>query len=125
MVNYLWAAILVLANTAWLALDLVGLPGNWLIIVGTLLVAWLRPGMFGFWTLVAAVALAAAGEVLELFSGVWGAQKGGAGRRGSAGALLGGLIGAIMGTFLFPVPVFGSRLTPFVDARSSGWVPAR
>src|ERR1700739_2599906 len=85
-----------------------GLPGNWLIGAGTLVVAWLQPGMFGFWALVATVALAAAGEVLELFSGVWGAQKGGAGRRGSAGAILGGLIGAIMGTFLIPVPVFGS-----------------
>jgi uncharacterized protein YqgC (DUF456 family) len=122
MVNYLWAAILVLANSAWLALDLVGLPGNWLIIVGTLLVAWLRPGMFGLWTLVAAVALAAVGEVLELFSGVWGAQKGGAGRRGSAGALLGGIIGAIMGTFLIPVPVFGSLLGACAGACLGAWV---
>jgi uncharacterized protein YqgC (DUF456 family) len=121
-VIYLWAAILVLANTVWLALDLVGLPGNWLIVIGTLVVAWLQPGMFGFWTLVVAVALAAAGEALELFSGVWGAQRGGAGRRGSVGALLGGLIGAIVGTFVIPVPVFGSLIGACVGACLCAWI---
>jgi uncharacterized protein YqgC (DUF456 family) len=121
-VTYLWAAILVLANTVWLALDLLGLPGNWLMVGGTLLVAWLQPGMFGLWTLVTIVALAGAGEVLELFSGVWGAQKGGAGRRGSLGAILGGLLGAILGTFLLPVPVFGSLIGACVGACLGAWI---
>jgi uncharacterized protein YqgC (DUF456 family) len=109
-VTYLWAVILVLTNAIWLALDLLGLPGNWLIVVGTLLVAWLEPEMFSVWTLVTIVILAAAGEVLELLSGALGARKGGAGRRGSVGALLGGIIGAIAGTFLIPVPVLGSLI---------------
>ena len=119
--TYLWAAILVLTNALWLALDLLGLPGNWLMVAGTLLVAWLEPGLFGVWTLTAIFLLAAAGEVLELLSGVWGARKGGAGRRGSAGALGGGLLGAVVGTFWIPVPVLGSLLGACAGACLGAW----
>jgi uncharacterized protein YqgC (DUF456 family) len=120
-VTYLCAAILVLINTIWLALDVLGLPGNWLMVAGTLLLAWLEPGMFSVWTLVAIVILAAAGEVLELLSGAWGARKGGAGRRGSAGALVGGVIGAIVGTFWIPVPVLGSLVGACAGACLGAW----
>jgi uncharacterized protein YqgC (DUF456 family) len=120
-VTYLWAAILVLSNTLWLLLDLLGLPGNWLMVAGTLLVAWLQPGMFSVWTLVAGVILAAVGEVLELLSGALGARKGGAGRRGSAGALLGGVIGAIVGTVAIPIPVLGSLLGACAGACVGAW----
>jgi uncharacterized protein YqgC (DUF456 family) len=120
-VTYLWAVILILTNAIWLALDVLGLPGNWLMVAGTLLLAWLEPGMFSVWTLVAIVILAAAGEVLELLSGVWGARKGGAGRRGSAGALVGGVIGAIAGTFWIPVPVLGSLVGACAGACFGAW----
>jgi uncharacterized protein YqgC (DUF456 family) len=120
-VHYLWAVILVLTNTIWLALDLLGLPGNWLMVAGTLLTAWLVPEMFSVWTLVAIVILAAAGEVLELLSGSLGARKGGAGRRGAMGALLGGFIGAIVGTFLIPVPVLGSLIGACGGACLGAW----
>jgi uncharacterized protein len=115
-VTYVWAAILVLANTVWLVLDLLGLPGNWLMVAGTLLVAWLKPGMFSVWTLVAISIVAAAGEALELISGALGARKGGAGRRGAVGALLGGFIGAVAGTFLIVIPVLGSLIGACVGA---------
>ena len=119
--TYLSAVILILTNAIWLALDVLGLPGNWLMVAGTLLLAWLEPGMFSVWTLVAIVILAAAGEVLELLSGVWGARKGGAGRRGSAGALVGGVIGAIAGTFWIPVPVLGSLVGACAGACFGAW----
>lgn len=108
--TYVWATTLILTNAVWLVLDVLGLPGNWLMVAGTLLVAWLRPGMFSVWTLVAVLIVAAAGEALELLSGAFGARKGGAGRRGAVGALLGGFIGAVVGTFVIPIPVFGSLI---------------
>jgi uncharacterized protein YqgC (DUF456 family) len=121
-VNYFWAVILVLTNAVWLALDLLGLPGNWLMVAGTLLVAWLEPEMFGVWTLVAIVLMAAAGEVLELLSGALGARKGGAGRRASVGALVCGLIGAVMGTLLIPIPVLGSLIGACGGACLGAWI---
>ncbi len=119
--TFVWAFFLVLANAVWLVLDVLGLPGNWLMVGGTLLVAWLRPGMFSAGTLVAIVVIAAIGEVLELLSGVAGARGGGAGRRGSAGALLGGFVGAIAGTFLIPVPLLGSLIGACAGACLGAW----
>ena len=120
--NYVWAVILVLTNAVWLALDLLGLPGNWLMVAGTLLVAWLEPQLFSVWTLGAIVIVAATGEGLELLSGALGAWKGGAGRRGSVGALLGGLIGAIVGTFLIPIPMLGSLIGACAGACLGAWI---
>jgi uncharacterized protein YqgC (DUF456 family) len=120
-VNYLWAALLVLSNALWLALNLLGLPGNWLMVAGTLLTAWLRPGMFSVGTLTAFIVVAAAGEALELLSGTFGARKGGAGRRGSAGALLGGFLGGVVGTILIAVPVLGSLIGACAGACLGAW----
>lgn len=109
---YLWAVGLVVLNAVWLALDLLSLPGNWLMIASAAAVAWVGPGhrMFSPWTLVALVVLAMIGEILEFVSGLAGARKAGASKRGSGGALLGGMVGGIIGTFVIPVPVIGSLL---------------
>ncbi len=121
--HLLLAIILIVANTAWLVLDVLGLPGNWLIVAGTLVVAWIERDrhMFSPWTLVAVVTLAAAGEVLELISGLLGAKKGGASRRASLGALAGGMVGAIVGTFAIPVPVIGSLIGACAGACLAAW----
>lgn len=126
---YLWAALLVLVNTVWLCLNLLALPGNWLMVVTTVLLAWWQwdggksawDQMFSIPVLVAIVALAALGEVVEFFAGVAGAQKGGATGWGSAGALLGGIIGAIAGTVLIPVPVLGSLIGACGGACLGAW----
>ena len=41
--------------------------------------------------------------MLELFSGVLGAKKGGGTRRGMVGSVIGGLVGAFALTFFFPL----------------------
>jgi uncharacterized protein YqgC (DUF456 family) len=109
---YLWATILVIVNAVWLFLNLFGLPGNWLMLGSTVLVAWLYwdRGMIGRWTLLILLALATAGEVLEFVAGAVGTRKAGGSRSGAFGALLGGLIGAATGTFVIPVPVLGSLI---------------
>jgi hypothetical protein len=71
--------------------------------------------------LAAVVIVAAAGEALELLSGALGARKGGAGRRGSVGALLGGFLGAIAGTFFIPVPLVGSLVGACAGACLGAW----
>jgi uncharacterized protein YqgC (DUF456 family) len=116
--SYIWATALVLINGCWLATNLFGLPGNWLMILGTALLAWYYSGsagpggdsMFSPFVLVAAVVLALAGEILEFIAGMVGARKAGASKRGAAGALVGGLVGALAGTFAIPVPIVGSLI---------------
>jgi uncharacterized protein YqgC (DUF456 family) len=109
---YVYAVLVVLVNLAWLLLNLLGLPGNWLIVITTGIVMWVQAGsagpFFSVTTLVAVTVLAVLGEVLELAAGAAGARQAGGTRRGSFGALVGGIVGAIAGSFLIPLPVIGS-----------------
>lgn len=128
-VIYLWATLLTLVNLVWLCLNLLTLPGNWLMVATTMLLAWWQwdaakaagDQMFSIPTLVAIVALAALGEVVEFFAGVAGARKAGSTRWGSAGALLGGIVGAVAGTFVIPVPVLGSLIGACAGACLGAW----
>ena len=126
---YLWATLLVLLNTAWLATVVAGLPGTWLIVVSTALVAWWQrgdaaagdEGMFSIATLVVIVVLAGVAELVEFLTGVVGSKRAGGTRWGSVGALVGGLAGAIAATFLIPVPLLGSLLGACGGACLGAW----
>ena len=79
-------------------LILLGLPGTWLLLSLVGLAEWItEPRLFGTPVLVTAVALAVAGEVWEALSSSIRARKAGAGRRGSIGALAGGIGGRSWG----------------------------
>ncbi len=109
---YLWSILLGLVNAFWLLLVVFGLPGNWLIVISSCLFAWWRAedGVFSIYTLVVITALAVLAELVEFFGGMGGAKKAGAGWRGALGALLGAVTGAVLGTFIIPVPFFGTVL---------------
>jgi len=127
--TYLAATLLVVVNLACLALNIFQLPGNWLMVATTALVAWWRwdksrgvgDQMFSVYVLAAMVVLAAAGEVLEFVAGAAGAKKYGASRWGSAAALAGGLVGGVAGAFVIPVPVAGSLIGACGGACLGAW----
>lgn len=108
----LFAAVLALVNLLGLLLTALGLPGNWLMVLCTALVAWLQQdaGMFSPWTLLTILGLAIVGEVLEFLSGLVGSKRAGGTWRGSTGAILGGILGALLGTALIPLPGLGTLL---------------
>ena len=120
---YLYAIALILLNAAWLMLVIFGLPGNWMIVISTCLFAWWRwdSGVFSIYTLVALVAMAMTGEIIEFSAGVIGARKSGASWPGSIAALFGAIAGAILGTFLIPVPFFGTLMGACLGAGTSVW----
>lgn len=109
---YLWSTILILLNGVWLALVPFALPGNWLIVITTVLFAFWRADdkVFSLYTLIIIAVLALLGELVEFFGGMGGARKAGAGLRGSLGAIIGAITGALIGTFLIPVPLLGTLL---------------
>lgn len=109
--TFLWALILLVLNLLWFGLTVIGLPGNWLMVISAVVIDWLvGDRIFSYWVLIAVLVLAAVGELLEFAAGVVGSRAAGGSRGGAAGALVGGIVGAILATFLIPIPVIGSIL---------------
>ena len=111
---YLWALLLVVSCAiAWL-LNLVTLPGNWLIVGGAALFAWLLPvnGDRGIaWKMVILLAaMAVVGEVVEFAAGAAGAAKQGASRRAIVLSMVGAILGSVGGLAAgapIPIPMIG------------------
>ncbi len=116
-----WASIFVLAVLVFWLLNLLGLPGNWLIVTATVLYAWLIPdngsGTWRWVAVAAVVGLAVAGELLELLASAAGVKKAGGSRRGAILALFGSLVGAVTGMFVgIPIPIVGSIVAALLFA---------
>lgn len=107
------------AVMAGLALDLVGLFGNW-IILGAVGVVALVSGFdhFGGWTIPVLAVLAVAGEVLEGVASGMGAAKFGGGKGAITASIIGCLLGAAIGTPVFPIvgTVAGACAGAFIGA---------
>jgi len=93
-----------LAVLVGLALNLVGLFGNWLILLAVAL-AWVFTGFehFGPWAIGIMLLLALLGEVLEAGMAGYGAKRFGGGKGSMVAAVVGAIAGAIVGTPWFPV----------------------
>jgi uncharacterized protein YqgC (DUF456 family) len=110
---YLWASFLVAScGIAWL-LNLVALPGNWIIVGAAALFTAFMPedaerGLTWMTVIVLAV-LAILGEAIEFAAGAAGAARQGASRRAIALSMIGAMIGSIVGLSVgVPIPVVGS-----------------
>ena len=104
------AVLLVVVAIACWASNVIGLPGNWLVVAFAAMFSYFVPDDrrldISVMTVLGLFALAAIGEAIEFLAGALGASKAGASKRGSALALLGSIIGGIAGIFL-PLPVVG------------------
>ena len=105
---------LVILNAVGVLMVVFQLPGTWMMLSFTGLVAWWRWddvggwGHFGWWTLGILVLLAVIGEILEFAAGAVGASKAGASKRAAVIAIVGGIVGALVGTVLIPIPILGT-----------------
>lgn len=120
---YVWSVILILFNACWLVTVLFTLPGNWLMLGTTYLFAWWQKdnAVFSMPLLVVVTVLALIGEIIEFFAGAGGAKKAGAGWWGAGAAILGGFLGAVFGTGLIPIPIFGTLLGACFGAGIATW----
>ena len=109
---FLWAILLIVAVLAAWCTNVVGLPGNWLMLAIAVLYWFLRPvgagASIGTTALVIIAALAALGELLEVLMSSAGVTKAGGGRRSAVYAILGSVIGGCAGLVVgVPLPVIG------------------
>ncbi|MHC4415096.1 MAG: DUF456 family protein [Planctomycetota bacterium] len=116
---YLVAALLFLLGAVCVVLVVIQLPGAWILLALAAVVEYcdrfyLPEGdrqTFGWWVLGSCLILLVIGEIVEFIAGALGAQKGGSSRRGTIGALVGGIAGIFIFTPLFFfVPLFGAFL---------------
>lgn len=118
---YLGGGLYILTLLAGWVLNLVGLPGNWLMVAAAVVCAWLAPPdsrLHIEWLTVALLAaVGVLGEAAEFAAGAAGAARKGGSKRGvvlAAGlAVVGGLVGAAVGT---PIPVIGNAVAAVLGA---------
>jgi uncharacterized protein YqgC (DUF456 family) len=96
---------LIVLHVAGLFLNILGLPGLWLMVVAHIGYAWATGwGTYTGWPSVIAITLlAVAAEAVEFLAGAAGSKAAGGSKRGMAGAIIGGILGGIAGSPLFPI----------------------
>ena len=108
--------LFVVSGFALVVSTIVGLPGGWILLFSAIALEafdislGLGPTTFGWWFIALAGGIQIGSEVVEFAAGALGAKYGGASKRGMWGSVFGGIAGAILGTFLIPIPLFGSLL---------------
>ena len=129
VIPYLLTFLLCVVVAAGWGLTLVGLPGNWLMLLAASGYAYWGPqqGILQLsWTAVAAIgACCVVGEIAEQVAGMWGARRAGGSRRAAVFSLIGSLAGAIGGGILgLPIPVLGTAVAAVVGGAVGALVGA-
>jgi len=118
--TYLYVAGLTVLNVVFWAAVLFNLPGTWLMVLVAVLIEWWQPNQFLYsWpVLYAAAGLALLGEILEFSLGASGARQAGGSKRGAALAIIGGIVGAVLGTPFLPIlgTLIGACVGAFVGS---------
>ena len=107
----LWTILLIISVFFFWLLGILGLPGNWLMLIATAIYALAVPPetTMSLWWIVMTIllVLAIAGEVIEMFASAHGVRKHGGSKRSAllsfAGALVGAIMGAVVGTGIMPI----------------------
>ncbi len=114
-----------IALIGWLA-NVLGMPGNWLIVLSAIGCAWMGPGN-GFWSMswtmvVIIVAVALLGELLEFAASAIGTSRLGGSKRGAVLAIVGSIGGAITGLFFGSVvPIIGNVIASLLLGASGAF----
>ena len=103
-----------------LLLSCLSISGTWLVVGATLISMLLvHSGFPGFGTVLLMIWIAICVEVVEYVAGVWGVKKRGGSNWSGLAALVGGVVGLVLGAAI-PIPVLGSLLG--MTAGSFGFV---
>jgi len=128
--EWLYYAILALLLIGGLILNVLTLPGNWLILLATFLYGWLTNWVYaGAITMIVLLVLASIGELVEFLAAGRAASRIGGSRWGSVGAIVGGIVGGILLTGLIPIPIVGTLVGvlvgTFLGATFGEWIAGK
>ena len=85
-----------------LLLSALSLSGTWLILFAALITQF-STGVPGLWALIVFALLCVVTEAIEALAGFLGVQKRGGSKRAGLATLLGGLLGAVIGSAILPI----------------------
>lgn len=98
--DWFYYLLLALVMVAGLSLNLLSMPGLWLMWAATILYGWVTGWVYIGWVgLLVLLILAIAAEAAEAVLGGAAAKKAGGSTRAAIGAMIGGFLGAIFLTF--------------------------
>jgi uncharacterized protein YqgC (DUF456 family) len=107
---WVFAVLLVVVNLGTVAMVIFQLPGTWTMLALTVAFSatqmWIEgydARMIGVEIMVVMLVLAVIGEVVETMASARGAAKSGGTRTAAVLSIVGGIVGAILGTMVFPV----------------------
>ncbi|MBM4143514.1 MAG: DUF456 domain-containing protein [Lentisphaerae bacterium] len=100
---------------AGVVLSAFSVSGTWLVAGAAALAALVREGFPGWGTVAVFAVISLLVEGAEAVAGAWGVKRRGGSGLAAAAAVLGGLLGLLLGT-LIPVPVAGSLLGMIVGS---------
>ena len=102
--------VIALLCVAAILLSCVTLSGTWLVLLAAVLALLIPAKAFpGAWTIVGFAVVAVGVESAEAIAGAWGVRKRGGSRLAGVLAVVGGLIGLVLGFFI-PIPVLGNLI---------------
>lgn len=115
--SLIWGLGIGLVLFCFLWLNLLSLPGNWLMLATLCLLAWAGPQGAITWGFVGLMGgLAVLGEVFEFMAQLIGGKRGGASKAGNFAGIVGSIAGAILGA------PFGLGLGSLVGALAGAWI---
>jgi len=118
---YMLYALLLILSLAAVALNIISIPGNWIMLLCALLVSW-----YSHWTAPSLIILAIMlivllfGELIEMMGSLVGAKKFGASTLAAWAAIAGGLVGGLLG-FMIPIPLIGNIIGALLGAFLAAW----
>ena len=126
---YVWLTLFILLVMTFWLLNLIGIPGNWMIVAISLLWIIIGPSDYRFsWiVLVVLVILALIVEAIEFGASVVGTKKLGGSGRGAALSVVGSIVGGIVGAFFgipVPIPLVGMLIGSLLFAAMGAWIGA-
>ena len=126
---YVWLTLFIVAIILFWALNLIGLPGNWMIVAIAVLWLFVGPAKYQFhWAIpVTLTVLAVIAELIEFLASVLGTKKLGGSTRGATLSVVGSIVGGMAGAFIgipFPIPLVGMVIGSVLFAAGGAWVGA-
>lgn len=103
--DWLYYVALIAALFTGLFVNILGLPGLWLMVAAHAAYGWATGWSVhvGWTSLTIVIVLALLAEGLEFLAGAAGSKAAGGSKRGMAGAIIGGIIGGIVGSPILPI----------------------